>query len=89
MDAVRAQFDREVRPVVDQHGDAAFLRARNNVAAKFEDMAVGRRNALARFQAQLQAGDVARIERIVELVGKRSNVRDFRRGDEVEAAAAR
>jgi hypothetical protein len=49
----------------------------------------GRGNAGARLQSHLQAGDIARIQRLVELPCERRNIRDFRRRDQIKAAAAR
>src|SRR5262249_19255132 len=50
-------------------------------------MAVRRRHAFARFQPNLQAGDVAAVQRLIELMRKRAEVVHFRRSDKVEAAA--
>ena len=47
MNTIRAQFRREIGTVIDQNGDPAILCARNDMAAEFEDMPVGRRHAIA------------------------------------------
>jgi hypothetical protein len=89
MGAIGSEFDGEIRTIVNQHGDAALLCARDDVTAKLEDMVIGGRDAVARLQADLEGRNVPRIERFIEQLRERRNVRDLRRRDEVQAATDR
>lgn len=57
MNAVGVQSQRQIGPVIDDEGHAALLRDGAEAAAHFEHLVVGHI-----LQAQLQAGDVARVQ---------------------------
>ena len=81
MDPVGVQGEGEVRPVVHDKGDAAILRDRAEPAADFHDFFV--RQVL---QAQLQAGDVARVQRGRKILFESGQIGNRRRGDGVKPA---
>jgi hypothetical protein len=81
MGAVATELDRQVGPVVHQHGDAAGLRHGQQRLRR-----AAHRIVIRILQPDLQRGDVARIQRL------RQPRREPRRlegrwGDQVEAAA--
>jgi hypothetical protein len=82
MHAVGADRLGEVRPVVDDEGDVARVRERQQPFGGALHRIVGRV-----LQAKLQCGDVAGIEGAGERIGEGGRL-EGRRRDQVEAAGA-
>ena len=85
MRAVRAEFRREVGPVVDEEGDIARLHKRHQDFGCTADGVRFRRCLVLALETKLQAGDVARVERHLQRVGEGARL-EAGRGDEIEAA---
>jgi hypothetical protein len=81
MDAVAAQLDGEVGPVVHDEGDVAFLRDGPQHVGGAPDGVV-----VHVLQAKLKAGDIASLQRIRQRARERRRI-ERRRRDQVQAAA--
>jgi len=81
--AVAAETGGEVGAVVEDDGDGAALRDRQDGRDGAGDLGVRRR-----LDADLQGGDVAGVQRTLERLDERPEVRERRRRDQVEAAGA-
>ena len=78
MHPVAVQLSRQIRPVVHDEGDAALLRDRLQDVGGAPDLLV-----FDILQPELQAGDIAAGERLVELLGETVGIERGRR-DQVE-----
>jgi hypothetical protein len=84
MDAVAAGFKSQVRPVVQDEGDAAALRFRTQ---NIDDAAKG--VVFEILHAKLKTGDVARIQGQGHGFGKTGKIVELGRRDQVKAAVGR
>ena len=80
MDAIAAHLSREVGPVVQQEGNVALNRQRAQALTGAPYLIVA-----GVFQAQLYAGDIARIEHLGQLPGEGVEIK-ARRRNQIEAA---
>jgi hypothetical protein len=83
MHPVAAGLEGEIGPVIEQKGDAPPLGQRPQRVDRAADGIV-----VDILEAQLQAGDVAGIERGGELLGEARQIGKTRRGDQIKTAGS-
>jgi hypothetical protein len=81
MHAVRAQLEAQIWPVVDDEGNAARLCDRGQRGARAQHGIIS-----DPLEPQLEAGDVTRVKRARQDLGKAGRIIEARRRDQIEPA---
>ena len=82
MHAIGADFQGQVRAVIDEHCHIMFVRDGDQCRGSLDDLAI-----TDILEPQLHTGDVAGAQRIIKDARKRRQVVETRRRDQVKAAS--